>query len=76
MTGVQTCALPIFDGSIVSSKGNQYGRDWNYGDKVRAKYLGYEFDCRILGYEINYSVSNDGIVKDEIKAKIRGELDG
>jgi hypothetical protein len=64
------------DGSIVSSKGNQYGRDWNYGDKVRAKYLGYEFYCRILGYEINYSVSNDGIVKDEIKAKIRGELDG
>ena len=64
------------DGSIISSKGNRYGRDWNYGDKVRATYLGYEFDCRILGYEINYSVSNDGIVKDEVKAMIRGELDG
>ena len=60
-------------GEISSTEGTEYGNDWNYGDYLRAQYLGYEFDCRVLGYLINYS--NEGEkVKEEVKAFIRGEL--
>jgi len=61
-------------GQIASTKGLMYGRDWNYGDRVRATYLGKTFDCRILGYEINYSSSGDKTI-DEVTAFIRGEED-
>ena len=62
-------------GEIVSTtKGLLYGRDWNYGDRVQATYLGKTFDCRINGYEINYSNSGGDIV-DQVTAFIRGEED-
>lgn len=63
----------IFSGDIVETEGTQYGIDWNYGDKVRAEYLGYEFDCRVLGYEIKYKDSG-GKIFDKVTATIRGEL--
>lgn len=63
----------IFSGEIVETEGTQYGIDWNYGDKVRAEYLGYEFDCRVLGYLIEYK-SSGGKIFDKVSATIRGEL--
>jgi len=36
-----------FGARIVETEGTQYGRDWNWGDKVRARYRGMEFDCII-----------------------------
>jgi len=62
----------IFTGEIVETEGTQYGINWNYGDKVRAKYLGYEFDCRVLGYSIEYK-SSGGKTIDRVTATIRGE---
>ena len=62
----------IFTGEIVQTEGTQYGINWNYGDKVRAKYLGYEFDCRVLGYTIEYK-SSGGKTTDKVTAIIRGE---
>jgi hypothetical protein len=62
----------IFSGEIVETEGTQYGINWNYGDKVRAKYLGYEFDCRVLGYSIEYK-SSGGKTTDKVTAIIRGE---
>jgi len=59
-------------GQIASTKGLKYGRDWNYGDRVLATYLGYTFDCRINGYDINYSSNGDNTV-DEVTAFIMGE---
>jgi hypothetical protein len=65
----------IFTGEIVETEGTQYGINWNYGDKVRAKYLGYEFDCRVLGYTIEYKNSG-GKTIDRVTATIRGESNG
>jgi hypothetical protein len=62
----------IFTGEIVETEGTQYGINWNYGDKVRAKYLGYEFDCRVLGYNIEYKNSGNKTI-DRVTATIRGE---
>ena len=59
-------------GQIAQTKGLRYGRDWNYGDRVLATYLGYTFDCRINGYEINY-LSNGGETTDQVTAFIVGE---
>ena len=59
-------------GKIASKKGLLYGRDWNFGDRVKATYKGYTFDCRINGYEINYSKSGDKTT-DEVIAYILGE---
>ena len=63
----------IFTGEIVETEGTQYGVNWNYGDKVRAAYLGYEFDCRVLGYTIDYK-NNGGKTTDKVTAVIRGEI--
>jgi hypothetical protein len=65
----------IFTGEIVETEGTQYGINWNYGDKVRAKYLGYEFDCRVLGYSIEYKSSGNKTI-DKVTATIRGETNG
>jgi hypothetical protein len=62
----------MLTGKISSTKGLKYGRDWNYGDRVLATYLGYTFDCRINGYEINYSSNGDNTV-DTVTAFIIGE---
>ena len=64
----------IFTGEIVETEGTQYDINWNYGDKVRAKYLAYEFDCRVLGYSIEYKNSG-GKTTDRVTATIRGETD-
>lgn len=59
-------------GKIGSTKGLQYGRDWNYGDKIRATYLDNTFDCRISAYSILYG--NDGSNNvDTVTAYIYGE---
>ena len=65
----------VFTGEIVETIGTQYGINWNYGDKVRAKYLGYEFNCRVLGYSIEYKNSSGKMI-DTLTATIRGELNG
>ena len=62
----------ILTGQIAQTKGLKYGRDWNYGDRVLSTYLGYTFDCRINGYEINYSNSGDTTV-DTVTAFIVGD---
>ena len=62
----------VFTGEIVETEGTQYGINWNYGDKVRSKYLGYEFDCRVLGYSIEYK-NDGGKTTDRVTAVIRGE---
>jgi len=59
-------------GQIAQTQGLLYGRDWNYGDRVLATYLGYTFDCRINGYEINYSAAGD-TTTDTVTAYIIGE---
>lgn len=34
-----------FSASTQDVDGTRFGRDWNWGDKVRAKAFGFEFDC-------------------------------
>jgi len=63
----------LFTADIVETEGTQYGIHWNYGDKVRASDSGYEFDCRVLGYLIEYG-ENDGKLTDKVTATIRGEI--
>ena len=63
----------VFNGEIVDTEGTLYGINWNYGDKLRAAYLGYEFDCRVLGYTIEYK-NTGGKLIDKVTASIRGEL--
>jgi len=36
-----------FGGQPVDTEGTRFGRDWDHGDKVRARYRGEEFDCII-----------------------------
>jgi hypothetical protein len=36
-----------FSAKTVDGDGTRFGRDWNWGDKVRAKAFGFEFDCII-----------------------------
>jgi len=63
-----------FSGEIVETVGTQYGINWNYGDKIRARYLDYEFDCMVLAYLIEYG-ENDGKITDKVTATIRGEIE-
>jgi hypothetical protein len=62
----------LFTGEIVQTEGTRYGVNWNYGDYVRAQYLGFAFDCRVIGYNIEYSNSG-GTITDKVTAYLRSD---
>ena len=64
----------IFDGRIQQTKGMRYGVNWNYGDKLNVQYQGLEFECRVLGYTIEYGTNQNNETVDSISAVVRGEI--
>lgn len=53
-------------GTIISTAGTEYGKDWFHGDKVTVNYAGYQFDTIIRAL----SVSVDGDGKEKIAARV------
>lgn len=47
-----------FTGIPVDTEGTRFGIDWDFGDRVQAKYLNYQFDCIIRAMTL--SVDGDG----------------
>ncbi len=47
-----------FTAQPISIAGSVFGTHWNFGDKVVAKYLNYEFDCIIRAVQIAYTPGN------------------
>jgi len=37
----------VFSGQAIDTQGTRFGRDWNYGDRVTARFLGLEFESII-----------------------------
>lgn len=58
----------IFKGRPLDTAGTRFGLDWNFGDKVRTRYRGFEFDSIIR--TINISVHGRG---EEIRTKLEFE---
>jgi hypothetical protein len=61
-----------FTGKILQTESMRYGIDWNYGDKIRASWKGYTFDCRVEAYEVFYS-NPSGTITDHVNATVKGE---
>lgn len=57
-----------FSGKLLDVPGTQYGRDWNWGDKVTASYAGLQFDCTVRAVRV--SVTADG---DDVDARLEVE---
>jgi hypothetical protein len=55
-----------FGGTPVDTSGFRFGRDWNYGDKVRARYRGLEFDAIVRAV----TISLDGDGRETIQARL------
>ena len=66
-----TNGLPrrILTGRLVDTEGTQFGRDWNWGDKIRARFLGIEFDAIIR----KLTITLDGNMRETIDAPIESE---
>ena len=58
-----------FGGVPVDTAGTRFGRDWHWGDKVRARYRGMEFDAIIRAVVL----SMDGSGQETIRAKLEYE---
>ena len=58
-----------FGGKLKDSKGARYGVDWEFGSRVRVRFLGYEFDAIVRA--VGVSVDGDG--KEEIDARAEYE---
>lgn len=57
-----------FGGVPVDTQGTRFGRDWDYGDKVRARYRGQEFDAIVRSVVLTVK---DG--SETIRAKLEYE---
>ena len=53
----------------VDTQGTRFGRDWDFGDKVRARYRGQEFDAIIRSVVL----SMDDSGQETIRAKLEYE---
>lgn len=53
-------------GTIISTAGTEYGRDWFHGDKVTIDYAGFQFDTIIRAT----SISVDGDGRETIQARV------
>lgn len=53
-------AQPIkkFSANLLDTKGSRFGVDWNFGDRVPARFMGLPFSALIKA--VNLSVNNDG----------------
>lgn len=58
-----------FGGVPIDTQGTRFGRDWDFGDKVRARYRGQEFDAIIRAVVL--SVDRNG--KEKINARLEYE---
>lgn len=58
-----------FGADVLDVGGMKYGRDWNWGDKLRARYRRQEFDCIVRAV----IVSVDGQGKELIRARLEWE---
>jgi len=59
-----------FQGKIRETPGCLYGRDWAFGDKVTATYMGLNFDCIILAVQVTV----DGSGKETLDARLEALL--
>jgi len=59
-----------FRGRIRETPGCLYGRDWTFGDKVTATYMGLTFDCIILAVQVTV----DGSGRETIDARLEALL--
>ena len=53
----------------LDTRGTRFGRDWNFGDKVVARYRGFEFDAIIRAVTI--SVNGQG--EETVQARLEWE---
>jgi hypothetical protein len=60
-----------FTGKIVDSKGMRFGTDWNFGDKVRARYQGFQFDTIVRA--VTLRVDRNG--KETMNARLEYQAD-
>ena len=54
-----TRPIRIFQASLIDTRAIRYGRDYNVGDKVKARYAGFSFDTLIRGVVL--SLNENGI---------------
>jgi hypothetical protein len=59
----------IFSGRAIDTEGTRFGRDWNWGDKVTARFLSFEFEAIIRRLIIK--LSSTGL--ETIDARIESE---
>lgn len=59
----------ILEGDTVNTPMVQFGRDYFYGDLVRAAVKGYTFPCLVDAFDISYSQGNN-----DVKVRMRGEV--
>ncbi len=66
-----TAGLPVrqFTAKAIDTEGARFGRDWNWGDRVRARFLGYEFDAIIR--RVILSIDSNG--REDIDAPLESE---
>jgi hypothetical protein len=55
-----------FGGTPVNTAGFRFGRDWDFGDKVRARYRSVEFDAIVRAV----TISLDGDGREKIQARL------
>jgi len=53
----------------LDTRGTRFGRDWDFGYKVRAKYRGQEFDAIVRAV----TISVDENSKEDIQARLEYE---
>jgi hypothetical protein len=52
-----------FGGVPLDTEGTRFGRDWNFGDKVRTRYRGQEFDAIVRAIQISLNDSGEETIK-------------
>jgi hypothetical protein len=60
--------LRHFTGNPQDVRGTRFGIDWNFGDKVKARYRGYDFDAIIRSVVVSVKAG-----KETVSAKIEWE---
>lgn len=58
-----------FVADILDTKGSRFGRDWNFGDKIKAKFMGLSFEGLIRATSIKVSNTGDESVSARLEAE-------
>lgn len=60
----------ILEGQVLDTPAVQFGRDYFYGDMVKAAVKGFTFSCLIDAFSVTY-----GEGREELQVRLRGETD-